>query len=161
KPDRVANWDALHALMSAWSRHYDKQWIANAAQAAHVPSFPLREPAEQFVSPQLEHRSFWRTIGIAEKSVKAPGPPFRLQIVGGGRKGSTDGAGPLPLSDIRVLDCSWVIASPTTTRYLAAMGRRHQDRGAWPRRPWPGFGIAHGSRTGQTKRRSRPQETRG
>ena len=122
KPDRVANWDALHALMSAWSRHYDKQWIANAAQAAHVPSFPLREPAEQFVSPQLEHRSFWRTIGIAEKSVKAPGPPFRLQIVGGGRKGSTDGAGPLPLSDIRVLDCSWVIAGPTTTRYLAAMG---------------------------------------
>jgi crotonobetainyl-CoA:carnitine CoA-transferase CaiB-like acyl-CoA transferase len=31
KPDRVANWDALHALMSAWSRQYDKQWIADAA----------------------------------------------------------------------------------------------------------------------------------
>src|SRR6202011_211815 len=43
KPDRVANWDALHALMSAWSCQHDKQWIADAAQAAHVPSFPLRE----------------------------------------------------------------------------------------------------------------------
>jgi hypothetical protein len=30
--------------------------------------------------------------------------------------------GKLPLSGIRVLDFSWVIAGPTTTRYLAAMG---------------------------------------
>jgi crotonobetainyl-CoA:carnitine CoA-transferase CaiB-like acyl-CoA transferase len=122
KPDRVANWDALHALMSNWSRQYDKQWIANAAQAAHVPSFSLREPAEQFVSPQLEHRGFWRRLGVAEKRVKAPGPPFGLQTASGSRKGSTDQAGALPLSDIRVLDFSWVIAGPTTTRYLAAMG---------------------------------------
>src|SRR5215469_6844639 len=47
KPDRVANWDALHELMSAWSRRQGKQSIADAAQEAHVPSFPLREPAEQ------------------------------------------------------------------------------------------------------------------
>ena len=33
KPDRVANWDALHALMSDWSRRHDKQWIADTAQA--------------------------------------------------------------------------------------------------------------------------------
>ncbi len=58
KADRVANWDALHALMSAWSRQYDKQTIADLAQAAHVPSFPLREPAEQLSSAQLAHRGF-------------------------------------------------------------------------------------------------------
>ena len=46
KPDRVAHWDALHALISEWSQQHDKQWIADAAQDAHVPSFPLREPAE-------------------------------------------------------------------------------------------------------------------
>ncbi|MGH7093485.1 MAG: CoA transferase, partial [Stellaceae bacterium] len=44
KPDRVANWDSLHALLSEWSRRHNKQWIADRAQEAHVPSFPLREP---------------------------------------------------------------------------------------------------------------------
>ena len=60
KSDRVANWDALHALMSEWSRGHPKQWIADAAQAAHVPSFPLRELSEHLTSPQLRHRGFWR-----------------------------------------------------------------------------------------------------
>jgi crotonobetainyl-CoA:carnitine CoA-transferase CaiB-like acyl-CoA transferase len=120
KPDRVANWDALHALMSEWSRQHTKQWIADAAQEAHVPSFPLREPAEQLLSPQLRHRGFWRSATIGGKSVKAPGAPFGLSLTVG--PGKTVRGGKLPLSGIRVLDFSWVIAGPTTTRYLAAMG---------------------------------------
>jgi crotonobetainyl-CoA:carnitine CoA-transferase CaiB-like acyl-CoA transferase len=56
KADRVTNWDALHALMSAWSCQHDKQVIADLAQQAHVPSFPLREPAEQLASAQLAHQ---------------------------------------------------------------------------------------------------------
>jgi crotonobetainyl-CoA:carnitine CoA-transferase CaiB-like acyl-CoA transferase len=74
KPDRVANWDALHELMSAWSRQHGKQWIANKAQAAHVPSFPLREPAEQLDSPQLAHRNFWRSLN-SRFEIKAPDRP--------------------------------------------------------------------------------------
>ena len=122
KADRVANWDALHALMSAWSRQYGKQWIADRAQAAHVPSFPLREPAEQLDSPQLEHREFWRRIELGGRTVKAPGPPFGLRVTIGGGNSADRGAGPMPLSGVRVLDFSWVIAGPTATRYLAAMG---------------------------------------
>jgi len=120
KPDRVVNWDALHALMSEWSRRHTKQWIADAAQDAHVPSFPLREPAEQLALPQLAHRGFWRETTIAGRRVTVPGPPFGLTLSKGQAKPL--GGRTLPLSGVRVLDFSWVIAGPTATRYLSAMG---------------------------------------
>ncbi len=121
KADRVAHWDALHALMSDWSRNHPKQWIADAAQAAHVPSFPLRELADHLASPQLRHRGFWRDVPAGERTIKMPAAPFGLTLHPGPRP-PPRAPGSLPLSGVRVLDFSWVIAGPTATRYLAAMG---------------------------------------
>jgi crotonobetainyl-CoA:carnitine CoA-transferase CaiB-like acyl-CoA transferase len=162
KSGRVANWDALYALMSEWSNCFDKQTIADMAQAAHVPSFPLREPAEQLGSAQLAHRNFYRPVEIGGRMIAAPGPPFGLRIATperdapfptppSGTADSSRSSGPMPLAGIRVLDFSWVIAGPTATRYLAAMGAEIIKVEA-PGRGDPGRGSKLHTVLGQAKR---------
>ncbi len=89
KADRVHNWDALHALMSQWSRQHDKQWIADAAQRAHVPSFPLREVAEHLDTPQIRHRRYYAPHDLAGKAIRRPTTPLGLSVAASGRKPRT------------------------------------------------------------------------
>ena len=81
----------------------------------------MREVAEHLDTPQMRHRRYYEPHDLAGQAIQRPTTPLGLSVVASNRKPRTPN-GPMPLSDIRVLDFSWVIAGPTTTRYLAAMG---------------------------------------
>lgn len=140
---RNTNYGELFELMAIWSRARRCDEIFTLCQDAHVPCFPFGSPAAMLREPQLGHRRFFAALEAGDRAaVVVPRPPFGLPqsdyaertlapSAGGewlprphmpGQAPHAEAAERLPLSGIRVLDFSWVIAGPTSTRYLALMG---------------------------------------
>ncbi|WGF88567.1 CaiB/BaiF CoA transferase family protein [Marinivivus vitaminiproducens] len=109
---RLANQDALGALLSAWTSMQDKHAIAEALQMAGVPAAPVQTPADVAAWSYLIERGFFTELDHAEAGRhRYPSLPIRLSRTPGGqhRAAPPFGADNLHvLSDILGLDAETI-----------------------------------------------------
>ena len=174
---RGANWDELEQLLIDWTKQQTKQGVFRAAQAARIPCFPVNTPRDVFAMEQFEHRNFFTevehpkagklvypTVSYRFSDRKPndvlPAPLLgqhndeileRLKTINPKRDPiSSEVRDMLPLQGVRVTDLSWIIAGPSCTRHLAAMGAeviKVETR----KRPDPGRETALFQHLGQSK----------
>tara|TARA_B100000315_G_scaffold239813_1_gene259022 strand:+ start:828 stop:2045 length:1218 start_codon:yes stop_codon:yes gene_type:complete len=73
--DRVEHGEELLQLVSEWSRTQPKYDLYLAAQAHHIPCFPVNTTADLFSNQQLQHRGFFHELDHPVAG-KLPYPTF-------------------------------------------------------------------------------------
>jgi crotonobetainyl-CoA:carnitine CoA-transferase CaiB-like acyl-CoA transferase len=76
---RLANSDALEALLTEWLSHLTREEVFKRAQAEHVPSFPVNSPAEVANNPQYAARRYFvDCVHPVAGRLRIPGAPIRF-----------------------------------------------------------------------------------
>ncbi len=148
---RQQNSSELWDLLSQWSRQHSKHDIARWGQDKRIPCFPANTVEELLRDEHLSARCFFVDIDHPVVGpLKYPGVPYSFSntplpldarpapLLGQHNGRWFGGAGPgaqetravgvrtpvrgRPLTGVRVVDLSWIIAGPTATRFLAMMG---------------------------------------
>jgi crotonobetainyl-CoA:carnitine CoA-transferase CaiB-like acyl-CoA transferase len=148
---RTKNAPALQKLMAVWSIGETARSVFERAQAARVACFPVSTAEDLLSNPQLRNRRFFNKLSDGDGTEAVmPGLPFAMRSSGGATlpRGLTVACAPpgeisapriaaalargghtnsgtlatLPLTGIRVVDFSWVMAGPMATKMLGSMG---------------------------------------
>lgn len=137
----------LMAVTKAWVATQDVEALFLEAQERHMPFgwvLPIEKVAD---NPQLAARDWWIDYAVEEgnNQIRGPGAPYHFSEtpwrIGKSRRAESQdlwqerpaqdnepqqsvnaGTGPRPLTGLRVLDFSHVLAGPFATRLMADMG---------------------------------------
>ena len=160
KPDRVANWDALHALMSEWSRRHPTSSGSPTGAGRACAELPAARAGR---AARLAATGASRLLAVDDRRRQASqgaGPALRAEPSRGARQAGRAGQA----AAHRRPRARFLLGHRRADDDPLSRGdgrRGHQGRGAGPRRSRPRQRTAHRARPGQEGHRPRPEETRG